>query len=113
MRRELAIPTTRSCSGSSACRSASPLRCRWLVRCWPWPSSGSPSGATPRVPPAAVALFRRGACDGFYSAERLLYLVLWLLPFAGMILNRFGLPIVPLVILGFGGIALARAASPR
>jgi alpha-1,2-mannosyltransferase len=63
--------------------------------------------------PAAVALFRRGACDGFYPGERLLYLVLWLLPFAGMILNRFGLPIMPLVILGFGGIALARAATPR
>jgi alpha-1,2-mannosyltransferase len=63
--------------------------------------------------PAAVALFRRGTKDGFYPGERLLYLVLWLLPFAGMILNRFGLPIVPLVILGFGGIALARAATAR
>ncbi len=58
--------------------------------------------------PAAVALFRRGAALGFYPLERLVYFVLWLMPTAGMVLNRLDLPIMPLVILLFGGIAWAR-----
>ncbi len=58
--------------------------------------------------PAAVALFRRGAAQGFYPLERLLYLVLWLMPTFGMVLNRLDLPIMPLVILLFGAVALAR-----
>jgi len=61
--------------------------------------------------PAAVALFRLGAAHGFRPGERLLYLVLWVIPFAGMILNRFGLPIVPLVILLFGLLAWSRLPS--
>jgi len=58
--------------------------------------------------PAAVALFRRGVALGFYPLERLLYLILWLMPTGGMILNRLDLPIMPLVILLFGAIAWAR-----
>ena len=58
--------------------------------------------------PAAVALFRRGTALGFYPLERLVYFVLWLMPTAGMVLNRLDLPIMPLVILLFGGIAWAR-----
>jgi hypothetical protein len=58
--------------------------------------------------PAAVALFRRGLALGFYPLERLLYLILWLMPTGGMILNRLDLPIMPLVILLFGAIAWAR-----
>ena len=58
--------------------------------------------------PAAVALFRRGIAVGFYPLERLLYLILWLMPTGGMILNRLDLPIMPLVILLFGAIAWAR-----
>lgn len=58
--------------------------------------------------PAAVALFRRGAALGFYPLERLVYLVLWLMPTLGMILNRLDLPIMPLAILLFGTIAWAR-----
>lgn len=61
--------------------------------------------------PAAVALFRKGVAEGFHPGERLLYLVLWVIPFAGMILNRFGLPIVPLVILLFGLLAWSRLPS--
>ena len=58
--------------------------------------------------PAAVALFRRGAALGFYPLERLVYFVLWLIPTAGMVLNRLDLPIMPVVILLFGAIAWAR-----
>lgn len=58
--------------------------------------------------PAAVALFRRGAALGFYPLERLVYFVLWLMPTAGMVLNRLDLPIMPVVILLFGAIAWAR-----
>lgn len=58
--------------------------------------------------PAAVALFRRGIALGFYPLERVLYLILWLMPTGGMILNRLDLPIMPLVILLFGAVAWAR-----
>jgi len=61
--------------------------------------------------PAAVALFRRGVAEGFHPGERLFYIVLWVMPFAGMVLNRLGLPIVPLVILLFGVIAWSRMQS--
>lgn len=61
--------------------------------------------------PAVVALFRRAAAEGFYPGERLLYAVLWLMPLAGMVLNRLGLPIVPLVILLFGIVAWMRLQS--
>jgi hypothetical protein len=63
--------------------------------------------------PAAVALFRRGVAEGFHPGERLFYIVLWVMPFAGMVLNRLGLPIVPLVILLFGVIAWSRMPSGR
>jgi len=63
--------------------------------------------------PAAVALFRRGVAEGFHPGERLLYIVLWVMPFAGMVLNRLGIPIVPLVILLFGVIAWSRMQSVR
>jgi alpha-1,2-mannosyltransferase len=63
--------------------------------------------------PAAVALFRRGAAEGFLPGERLLYLVLWLMPLAGMVLSRFGLPVVPLVILLFGWVAWLRLPAPK
>jgi len=71
------------------------------VLLWLMLEGGRPASATER-PKAEAALPWIGLFRG-----------VWLLPFAGMILNRFGLPIVPLVVLGFGGIALARAASPR
>ena len=58
--------------------------------------------------PAAVAMFRRGVADGFYPLERSVYLVLWLMPTFGMLLNRLDLPIMPLAILMFGAIAWAR-----
>lgn len=57
--------------------------------------------------PAVVALFRHGATDGFYPLERLTHLALWVMPTFGMLLNRFDLPIMPLIILLFGVIAWA------
>lgn len=63
--------------------------------------------------PAVVGLFRRGAQEGFYPGERLVYLLLWLMPLAGMILARFGLPLVPLLLLLFGGVAWLRLPAPK
>ncbi|HSI02804.1 MAG TPA: glycosyltransferase family 87 protein [Reyranella sp.] len=60
--------------------------------------------------PAAVGLFRLGAVQGFYPGERLLHAALWLMPLAGMILNRLGLPLAPLIILLFGVVAWRRLA---
>lgn len=58
--------------------------------------------------PAVVALFRQGMAEGFRPGERLLYVVLWVLPLAGMVLNRLGVPIVPLALLLFGMLAWSR-----
>jgi len=58
--------------------------------------------------PAVVALFRLAAVQGFYPAERSLYALLWVLPTLALILNWAGLPIVPLVVLGFGLVAWLR-----
>jgi hypothetical protein len=63
--------------------------------------------------PAAVALFRQGADEGFLPGERLVHLLLWLMPLGGMILARFGLPLVPLVILLFGTVAWLRLIAPK
>ena len=61
--------------------------------------------------PAVVALFRLGTAHGFYPGERLLHAALWLLPLAGMILNRLGLPLAPLIIVLFGVVAWRRLTS--
>jgi hypothetical protein len=58
--------------------------------------------------PAAVALFRRGAAEGFLPAERLVYFALWLLPTLGVLANRHALPIMPPIIMLFGLMAWMR-----
>jgi len=58
--------------------------------------------------PVVVALYRRTAAEGFYATERLVYLALWLMPTYGLVMNRIGLPIMPLIILLFGALAWAR-----
>jgi hypothetical protein len=63
--------------------------------------------------PAVVGLFRQGADEGFYPGERLVHLLLWLIPLAGMILARFGLPLVPLLLLLFGFVAWRRLDAPK
>lgn len=58
--------------------------------------------------PTVVALFRLGAGQGFYPGERLVHVAMWLIPTMGLILNRFGLPVMPLLILLLGTIAWMR-----
>ncbi len=61
--------------------------------------------------PAAVAMFRLGIADGFRPMERLVLIMLWLIPTLGMILNRLDLPLMPLVILAFGWFAWQRLGA--
>ena len=58
--------------------------------------------------PAAIALYRRGAAEGFYPMEQLVYPALWVIPTVGMTLNRHALPIIPLIVVLFGVIAWTR-----
>jgi hypothetical protein len=46
-------------------------------------------------------------------AERTVYIALWLLPTLGWALNQLGLPLTPLVVLGFGAVALMRLQPAR
>ncbi len=61
--------------------------------------------------PAVVMMFRQAMHAGFYSLERLVLMVLWLIPFFGMVLNRLGLPLMPFVILAFGWFAWQRLGA--
>jgi hypothetical protein len=63
--------------------------------------------------PASVALFRQGAEEGFFPGERLIHLVLWLMPIASMVLARFDLPLVPPLLLLFGAVAWLRLPAPK
>jgi hypothetical protein len=63
--------------------------------------------------PAVVGLYRRGAADGFHPGERLVHLLLWLMPLGGMILARLGLPLAPLLLLLFGAVAWRRLPAPK
>jgi alpha-1,2-mannosyltransferase len=58
--------------------------------------------------PAVVALFRLGLAQGFHPGERLIYVMLWVIPTLCIILNRIDLPVTPLVVLAFDGIAWMR-----
>ena len=58
--------------------------------------------------PSVVALFRLGAARGFYPGERLVHISMWLIPSMGLLINRSGLPLFPVVILLFGTIAWLR-----
>ncbi len=58
--------------------------------------------------PAIVSVFRLGAARSFYPGERTLYPLLWLSPTLGWAFNQLGLPVVPLLVLLFGGAAWKR-----
>ena len=60
------------------------------------------------VMPAAAALFARTVATGFWPGERLIYLALWLVPTVGIVANRAGLPVMPVVVLLFGAVAFMR-----
>jgi hypothetical protein len=61
--------------------------------------------------PSVVALFRLAVARGFYPGERLVYLAMWLIPTMGLLLNRNGLPLMPVIILLLGAIAWMRLQS--
>jgi hypothetical protein len=64
--------------------------------------------------PAVVALFRRGAVEGFLPAEKLVYLALWLVPTVGVTANRHAFPVMPPIILLFACMAWMRLqAAPK
>jgi hypothetical protein len=63
--------------------------------------------------PAVVALYRRGAADGFHPLEPLVYAGLWVIPTLTLYFSRFGYPIAPLVILAFLGAAVLRLKAER
>ena len=61
--------------------------------------------------PAVVVLYRIGAARAFLPGERILHLLIWLLPTLGWMLNQLALPVVPLAILLFGVTAWKRAGG--
>ena len=61
--------------------------------------------------PAAAMMFRRALQDGFWPMERVVLLLIWLVPTFGMILNRLDLPVMPLLILVFGWFAWQRRGA--
>jgi hypothetical protein len=64
--------------------------------------------------PAAAMLFLEPPASGYRPAERIVYLALWLIPGFCMVLNYAGVPVTPLIILLFGGVAMSRLhASPK
>jgi alpha-1,2-mannosyltransferase len=58
--------------------------------------------------PVVVTLFRQGAAEGFYPAERLVLAVVWVIPTLGVFLNTNGVPVMPFVVLLFGAMAWKR-----
>jgi hypothetical protein len=58
--------------------------------------------------PAAALLFLHPLPDGYRPGERAVYLSVWLIPNFCMIFNNAGVPVTPLVILLFGGVAWMR-----
>lgn len=58
--------------------------------------------------PAALALYLRGARDGFFPLEPFVYAALWVIPTLTLFLSRKGFPLAPLVIVAFLVAALLR-----
>jgi hypothetical protein len=63
--------------------------------------------------PAVLALYRRGATEGFHPLEPPVYAGMWLIPTLTLYFSRFGYPIAPLVILAFLGAAVLRLKDER
>lgn len=63
--------------------------------------------------PAVLALYRRGATEGFYPLEPLVYAGMWVIPTLTLYFSRFGYPIAPLVILAFLAAAVLRLKDER
>ena len=63
--------------------------------------------------PAVLALYRRGATEGFYPLEPLVYAGMWVVPTLTLYFSRFGYPLAPLVILAFLAAAVLRLKDER
>jgi len=63
--------------------------------------------------PVVIALYRRGATEGFYPLEPLVYAGMWVVPTLTLYFSRFGYPIAPLVILAFLAAAVLRLKDER
>jgi hypothetical protein len=63
--------------------------------------------------PAVLALYRRGATEGFYPLEPLVYAGMWVVPTLTLYFSRYGYPIGPLVILAFLAAAVLRLKGER
>lgn len=63
--------------------------------------------------PAVLALYRRGATEGFRPLEPLVYAGTWVIPTLTLYVARHGLPIAPLVILAFLAAAVLRLKDER
>lgn len=63
--------------------------------------------------PAVLALYRRGAIEGFYPLEPLVYAGMWVIPTLTLYFTRHGYPIAPLVILAFLAAAVLRLKGER
>lgn len=63
--------------------------------------------------PAVIALYRRGAAEGFYPLEPLVYAGIWVIPTLTLYLSGHGYPIGPLVILAFLAASVLRLEDER
>jgi hypothetical protein len=63
--------------------------------------------------PAVALLFFSPPAEGYLPGERIAYLAVWLIPHFCLELNAAGLPITPLVVMGFGAVALMRLGTAR
>lgn len=63
--------------------------------------------------PAVLALYRRGATEGFYPLEPLVYAGTWVIPTLTLYFTRHGYPLAPLVILAFLAAAVLRLKGER
>ncbi|HEY2871340.1 MAG TPA: glycosyltransferase family 87 protein [Reyranella sp.] len=63
--------------------------------------------------PVVLALYFRGATEGFYPLEPLVYAGMWVIPTLTLYLSGRGFPIAPLVILAFLAAAVLRLKGER
>jgi alpha-1,2-mannosyltransferase len=63
--------------------------------------------------PAVALLFLNPPAGGYLPGERIVFLAVWLIPHFCLELNAAGLPVTPLVVIGFGAVALMRLRAAR
>jgi hypothetical protein len=63
--------------------------------------------------PATIALYRRGAAEGFHPLEPLVYAGIWVIPTLTLYFSRYGYPIGSPFILAFLAVAVLRLKGER